>query len=494
MTGSNHHSSHIHRNMTPCVGLVFICSVCLLRASGVDAQTNDPRFTPQQWRAEVVPNLDLGDAQATGIQVSNRLVTATGPATPGVNAGSPTTPGLESFGLNTDGVARLFLDTNRDPGFGAICTASLLSTGQHLLTAAHCVTDDTGQISIFDGLDGNTATFELPTGTGSVSFTADDITVHPNWNGNETDGFDIAIIDLGAPLIADIPRYNVFTRDDGSDFDVPLVKVGYGTSGDGSTGTTINAGTKRAGQNRYESFGFAFLGGTNTETQLLYDFDNGNAANDAYGSLFGNAGILVQSPLFDDPSGFGSEEVGSAPGDSGGPSFLFNEEDQEWQIAGVTSYGLIFGADPDGPGPQGVFSPDATAFLDSSFGEFAGDARVAQPEIAAFIAEATAIADGLAGDFNASGQVEQGDLNLVLNNWSATRTFEDGVSIFATVDVNQEELNAVLNNWGSSSAPSFNAVRLPEPTAIALLPIAGLATVRRRSRSSCAAALVSLRE
>ncbi|MEM1026952.1 MAG: trypsin-like serine protease [Planctomycetota bacterium] len=447
------------------------------------AQNDGPRFTPFQWRTQVVPTLDLGDAETLNLQISNRLVTATGPATPGVNAGSPTVPGSPSFDLNTDGVARLFLDTDPAAGFGSICTASLLSTGQHLLTAAHCVTDDNGQPAILDGLDGNSATFELPNGTGSVAFTADDITVHPNWNGNETDGFDIAVIDLGTPVIEDIPRYELFTSNDASDFDVPLVKVGYGTSGDGSTGTTINAGTKRAGQNRYESFGFGFLGATNLDTQLLYDFDNGETANDAFGSLFGSAGLLAQSPLFDDALGFGSEEVGSAPGDSGGPSFLFNEQAQAWQIAGVTSYGIIFGADPDGPGPQAVFSPDATAALDSSFGEFAGDARVAQADIAAFIADAIAITTGLAGDFDASGQVEQGDLNLVLTNWASLRDFTDNVTAFASDVVDQEELNAVLNNWGSLAAPSFEGFAIPEPaTGAAVVGLLGLGTRTLRRR------------
>ncbi len=467
------------------LGVSCLLVSATLAAPGV-AQDNGPRFTPLQWRSEVIPTLDLGDAQPTNVQVSNRLVTATGPATPGVNTGSPTVPGSPAFGLNTDGVARLFLDTNPDPGFGAICTATLLSTGRHLLTAAHCVTDDSGQISILDGLDGNSATFELPNGTGSVAFSADDITVHPNWNGNETDGFDVAVIDLGTTLIDDIPRYNLFTQDDGSDFDVPLIKVGYGTSGDGSTGATLGAGTKRTGQNRYESFGFAFLGATNTDTQLLYDFDNGNPANDTYGALFGNAGILVQNALFDDPAGFGTEEVGSAPGDSGGPSFLFNEDDQEWQIAGVTSYGLIFGADPDGPGPLGVFSPDATATLDSSFGEFAGDARVAQPDIAAFIAAATAIDDAVAGDYDSSGQVGQGDLDIVLQNWGTGTFTGDEAALVGGGPfdgrIDQNELDGVLQNWGNTAAPGFTGAAVPEPAAAtaALLALGGLTPARRR--------------
>ncbi|MEM7577888.1 MAG: PEP-CTERM sorting domain-containing protein [Planctomycetota bacterium] len=75
---------------------------------------------------------------------------------------------------------------------------------------------------------------------------------------------------------------------------------------------------------------------------------------------------------------------------------------------------------------------------------------------------------GLAGDFNDSGAVEQGDLNLVLNNWGGNRTFEDGTTAFTTNNVDQEELNAVLNNWGSSSAPSFAGFDVPEPAMLGL--------------------------
>ncbi|MEM1026643.1 MAG: hypothetical protein AAGJ38_01005 [Planctomycetota bacterium] len=86
----------------------------------------------------------------------------------------------------------------------------------------------------------------------------------------------------------------------------------------------------------------------------------------------------------------------------------------------------------------------------------------------------------LAGDFNASGSVEQGDLNLVLTNWGGTRTFDDGTSIFATDNVDQEELNVVLSNWGASARPSFEGFNIPEPASALLLALYGL----RRPRAS----------
>ncbi|MEM1097469.1 MAG: right-handed parallel beta-helix repeat-containing protein [Planctomycetota bacterium] len=77
----------------------------------------------------------------------------------------------------------------------------------------------------------------------------------------------------------------------------------------------------------------------------------------------------------------------------------------------------------------------------------------------------------LSGDFDASGLVEQGDLNIVLNNWGAPRGGWANATGFNSDIVDQEELNAVLNNWGGTAAPSFaaNPSVVPEPTLFSLL-------------------------
>ncbi len=97
-----------------------------------------------------------------------------------------------------------------------------------------------------------------------------------------------------------------------------------------------------------------------------------------------------------------------------------------------------------------------------------------------FIGGATVIA----GDYDTSGQVEQGDLDIVLQNWG-TGTFTGdeaalvgGGPFDGTVD--QNELDGVLQNWGSTSAPSFDGAAVPEPAAAtALLGLVGV-TLRRR--------------
>ncbi|MEM1446267.1 MAG: choice-of-anchor tandem repeat NxxGxxAF-containing protein [Planctomycetota bacterium] len=109
----------------------------------------------------------------------------------------------------------------------------------------------------------------------------------------------------------------------------------------------------------------------------------------------------------------------------------------------------------------------AASFTDGSSGIFVANLSVA----------------GLIGDFNLNGSVEQGDLNLVLSNWGAARTFEDGVSAFTTANVDQEELNAVLNNWGSSTLPNLQGFDVPEPLlGIMMLGIAGTGCRRRGQR------------
>ncbi|MEM7575957.1 MAG: choice-of-anchor tandem repeat NxxGxxAF-containing protein [Planctomycetota bacterium] len=87
------------------------------------------------------------------------------------------------------------------------------------------------------------------------------------------------------------------------------------------------------------------------------------------------------------------------------------------------------------------------------------------------------VAAALAGDYNGNGQVEQGDLNLVLNNWGSPRPFAPQTDPFATANVDQEELNRVLNHWGNQSAPNFAGFAVPEPTA--LLAFWGLGMLRR---------------
>lgn len=276
-----------------------------------------------------------------------------------------------AYGVDLKGVGAMFLDTNPTPGLGALCTSALLWTGNHVLTAAHCVTDSSGNISVLDGADGNSITFDTGSGLVTRSFDSTDITVHPNYDGILTNGFDLAIITLDSAVDSSVTRYNI-NRDTNADLNVTHVKAGYGTNGQGSTGATGGFdGNRRAIQNEWESTGLGSLGVggiNNNSTQLTFDFDNGLAANDAFAFFFGGG--------FSD-TGLGNDEGNSAPGDSGGPTFI--EDNGEWVIAGVTSYGLRLSA--------GTLTSDINAGTspDSTFGEFSVDARVADAQMLAFI-------------------------------------------------------------------------------------------------------------
>ncbi|MEM7578116.1 MAG: hypothetical protein AAF328_11665 [Planctomycetota bacterium] len=87
---------------------------------------------------------------------------------------------------------------------------------------------------------------------------------------------------------------------------------------------------------------------------------------------------------------------------------------------------------------------------------------------------------GVLGDYNDSGSVEQGDLNLVLNNWGGARGDWANADGFASTNVDQEELNRVLNNWGATAPPDFAGVAVPEPALAAAVLGFGAVSLRRR--------------
>jgi len=257
-----------------------------------------------------------------------------------------TTPGVPAFGVNVDGVCVVDNWTQWWMGSGA------LISDRHVLTAGHM------------GYPGDDfeVWFDLP--AGPVSIQSVDFIPHPlylddevSWGSIET-GFDIAIIELAEDAPPEVPRYPIYTGT--GEVGVVGVKSGYGDTGDGWTGATFWDGAKRAGLNLYDTTGedtmarFASWGAWPVQpgAYLAYDFDSGLPDNDAFG--------YVGLPEL----GYGPDEVNSAPGDSGGPTFI--NDGGQWKVAGVTSWGIGFNDLPDA-------SPGTT---DSSFGELSFDSRV----------------------------------------------------------------------------------------------------------------------
>jgi len=99
--------------------------------------------------------------------------------------------------------------------------------------------------------------------------------------------------------------------------------------------------------------------------------------------------------------------------------------------------------------------------------------------------------DILRGDYNASGAVEQGDLDLVLLHWG--QELIDPADVGWTADppqgaIDQQELDNVLLNWGvSSEAPGISAVPEPESQmlfAIGLLVVLATSVILRSGSTS----------
>lgn len=238
------------------------------------------------------------------------------------------------------------------------CGASVLGTGRHVLTAAHCAFDRfTGEIY-------KPKELMLDFGIGEA-FNIKKFILHPEYNFFDPN-YDIAVFELAEELPEEIDRYDIYRGDDelGKIGD----KVGYGGHSTGAEGVNILDPEafdyqKRTGNNVYEAGGdilndlFVIPGFPDfsliPETTLIYDFDNGESGNDVFGQLFDMENL-----------GLGINEVNASWGDSGGPMLI------NGKIAGITS--LLFGDDWI-PALEGI---DQIPDTNGSFGEIVVDARV----------------------------------------------------------------------------------------------------------------------
>ena len=259
-----------------------------------------------------------------------------------------------------DGVGIIKLGEDPDPnGVVPFCTGSLLTGGSYFVTAAHCLTDDSGKL-VFGTQTPQIKLPNLPTGTFTTSVSQ--YFIHPEWNGNFIDGGDIAVIKLAETAPAELKGYDIYRQNNevGQEFDL----VGYGITGTGETGGIAFDGKERLGQNRFDLLPTAIGLDLNS---LIVDFDNGKPENDFLGVV---AGIS--------DTGLGAREVFPYVRDSGAPGFI------DRQIAGIVS----FAAGCDERQLFGVCASDIDQLDNGSFGEFAGYTRVS--DYASFVDDVVA--------------------------------------------------------------------------------------------------------
>ena len=234
--------------------------------------------------------------------------------------------------------ARVDANTVASPwaGVGSITQGGATYTGtligrRHVLTAAHAVPADAAIAEVM---------FNLNFGADlSHRIRVARVHRHPRFvDFNKPDlRHDIAVLELEREVPAGVPIYGLAAAPPQAG--TTLTLVGYGASGNGSTGPAVdrNPAVKRVGRNNADDFEPGDDGGAEPSL-YLFDFDGEpGSSNFLGGKTLGNA---VETSL--------------ASGDSGGPAFV--REGGAWKIAGVNTFVRYF---PQGMKAMGRFGTAA---------------------------------------------------------------------------------------------------------------------------------------
>lgn len=226
-------------------------------------------------------------------------------------------------------------------GYMGACSGVLLGTGMHVLTAAHCA-------------NSSPATVYFPTATdaGAPIYNIANFQQHPDYeplNTSNPAAADLAVITLASMVDPAVPRYQLYTGS--GELGSTFIVAGYGLPGNGASGVSGSLGTLRSAQNVFDDDPANQLAGFMPGSFLIFDFDNGNAAQNGLGGL-----------------GLGAAEGVGASGDSGGPLFLFISG--VYYIAGIQSFSANV---QDG---NGVTLFDIDNAVNGTYGEWGGATRV----------------------------------------------------------------------------------------------------------------------
>jgi len=259
-----------------------------------------------------------------------------------------------------------------------ICSGTLISPW-HVLTAGHAV-DVAGDDGVVDVLPGN-VTFHLnANGNDSSKITASKITINPNFTGfaNPSVNDDVAIITLSQQAPAGVPIYKLYTQPvtAGTTF----ILVGYGRSGDGRNGFSVDPSfsVKRTGQNAADLFAINEEGATPGQINYFTDEDNPTGTvNEAFVFDFDAPDGYINNKGKSVPNLWGGTSLGNTlettvgGGDSGGPSFVY--VGGEYLIAGINTFSFTeiatknkqFDAPLFGSGGGGMLVPAYADWINS---------------------------------------------------------------------------------------------------------------------------------
>ena len=198
---------------------------------------------------------------------------------------------------------------------------------------------------------------------------------HPLWNNSPaplanatvgiSQGWDIALFRLTTPVVGITPA-QMYTGS--NELGSQVYTLGFGRTGTGTTASVNNVGgSVHAISNTIDRTTSQVSGGFRGG-QLFYDFDSGAAPgntfstaglpdNGAFSTILDPAGTIAgtTSTTTQVQNGAITLEGGTAPGDSGGPTFIL--DGGAWKVAGITSWGIN---PADNYGTRGLYG-DITA-------------------------------------------------------------------------------------------------------------------------------------
>lgn len=266
--------------------------------------------------------------------------------------------GLVAFGISAPALAVMAgaepdMPSSRvDPNFAASTWASVgsvvvkgsaysgvLITRRHVLTAGHVAGGDPSHMEFVLNAGGDA----------SQRIAVKSVHRNPEFKGFDPKrpNDDIAILELAEPAASDIVIHPIAAGHFPQG--VQFTAVGYGGSGHGDAGVTINASptVKRVGSNNADAF-VTDEGGSGRIEAFIFDFDGPGARNMLGGEGLGN-----------------DVETTFAGGDSGSPSFVRTHSG--WVLFGINTFIFTF---PDGPTKGSTFGTGGGGVIVGAYREW----------------------------------------------------------------------------------------------------------------------------